>query len=92
MRQLTQRLAAVALFAATAGLALAQDNSALVDIDPGLFQFWLSRGQLEVPRHDHYFTTGETVGDPASSIPDCGLPWIHVHPAVSLEHWSFALI
>ena len=32
-------------------------RSALVDIDPGLFQFWLSRGQLAVAPHDHYFTT-----------------------------------
>ena len=24
-------------------------RSALVDIDPGLFQFWVSRGQLKVP-------------------------------------------
>ncbi|MBE2212783.1 MAG: porin [Opitutaceae bacterium] len=32
MRSLTQRLAAVALFSATAGLAFAQDNSALIDM------------------------------------------------------------
>jgi hypothetical protein len=32
MRQLTQSLAAIALFTATAGLALAQDNSALIDM------------------------------------------------------------
>ncbi len=37
-------------------------RTALVDIDPGLLQFWISRGQLSVPAHDLYFTTGETVG------------------------------
>ncbi len=37
-------------------------RTALVDIDPGLLQFWISAGQLAVPRHDRYLTTGETVG------------------------------
>ena len=64
-------------------------RSALVDIDPGLFQFWLSRGQLKVPRHDHYFTTGETVGA-SPLIPDCGLPWVPIRPCVSLRHWDYS--
>src|SRR5436309_2756912 len=29
-------------------------RTALVDIDPGLLQFWISRGQLSVSRHDLY--------------------------------------
>jgi hypothetical protein len=65
-------------------------RSALVDIDPGLFQFWLSRGQLAVPKHDAYFTTGETVGQPSSAIPDCGLPWVPIRPCVSLADWDYA--
>jgi len=31
-------------------------HTALVDIDPGLLQFWMSRGQLNVASHDLYFT------------------------------------
>jgi hypothetical protein len=62
-------------------------RTALVDIDPGLLQFWISRGQLQVPRHDCYFTTGETVGQPGSRIPDTGLPWVRMRPPVCLEHW-----
>lgn len=62
-------------------------RTALVDIDPGLLQFWVSRGQLAVPRHDLYFTTGETVGTAAAPFPDCGLKWIHIRPPISLEHW-----
>src|SRR5262245_51429538 len=27
-------------------------RTAMIDIDPGLLQFWMSRGQLAVPRHD----------------------------------------
>jgi len=65
-------------------------RTALVDIDPGLFQFWLSRGQLQVPRHDHYFTTGETVGTPGALFPDCGLPWVHIRPAVCVVQWARA--
>src|SRR5262245_51694820 len=63
---------------------------AMVDIDPGLLQFWISRGQLSVPRHDLYFTTGETVGTPAARFPDCGLNWIHIRPPVCLERWPYA--
>src|SRR5438105_3696525 len=64
-------------------------RTALVDIDPGLLQFWMSRGQLTVPRHDFYFTTGETVGQPGSKIPDAGLPWIRIRPIVCLERWPY---
>jgi hypothetical protein len=62
-------------------------RTALVDIDPGLLQFWISRGQLRVPEHDLYFTTGETVGTPAARFPDCGLEWLHIPPPVCLERW-----
>jgi hypothetical protein len=64
-------------------------RTALVDIDPGLLQFWISTGQLLVPQHDLYFTTGETVGTPSAEFPDCGLPWIHIRPPICLELWPY---
>ncbi len=64
-------------------------RTALVDIDPGLLQFWISRRQLAVHGHDYYFTTGETVGTPDALFPDCGLPWIHIRPAVCLDRWPY---
>jgi hypothetical protein len=64
-------------------------RTALVDIDPGLLQFWISRRQLSVAPHDLYFTTGETVGSAASRVPDCGLRWIRSRPPVCLEQWTF---
>jgi hypothetical protein len=64
-------------------------RTALVDIDPGLLQFWISRGQLAVHQHDYYFTTGETVGTPDARFPDCGLQWIHIRPAVCLDRWPY---
>jgi hypothetical protein len=63
---------------------------ALVDIDPGLLQFWVSLGQLQLTVHDRYFTTGETVGTPAARFPDCGVQWQHVRPLVCLRLWPFA--
>jgi hypothetical protein len=64
-------------------------RTALVDIDPGLLQFWMSTGQLDVPAHDHYLTIGETVGTPAARFSDCGLRWIGIRPPVCLELWPF---
>lgn len=64
-------------------------RTALIDIDPGLLQFWMSRGQLSVPRHDLYFTVSENVGKRGGRIPDCGLDWIPIRPFVSLAHWPF---
>lgn len=60
-------------------------RTALVDIDPGLTQLWLSSGQMQVAPHTLYFTTGETVG--GGLIPDCGLPWIYTPPCVALDAW-----
>jgi hypothetical protein len=62
-------------------------RSALVDIDPGLLQFWISRRMLVPAAHDAYFTTGETVGSGDGEIPDCGLPWMVIRPPVCLELW-----
>ena len=62
-------------------------RTALVDIDPGLLQFWISRGQLRVPSHHSYFTTGEAIGSTANRVPDCGLKWIHIRPSICLELW-----
>jgi hypothetical protein len=64
-------------------------RTALVDIDPGLLQFWMSRGQLSVPKHDFYFTTGETVGTRSARFPDCGLEWRHIRPPVCLKEWPY---
>jgi len=62
-------------------------RSALVDIDPGLLQIWMSMGQLNVPQHDMYFTIGETVGTPAARFPHCDLQWHYTPPAVFLPAW-----
>jgi hypothetical protein len=65
-------------------------RTALVDIDPGLLQFWMSVGQVSVQPHGCYFTIGETVGTPAAPFPDCGLSWLHTRPLVCLDLWPYA--
>src|SRR5262249_22600659 len=45
-------------------------RSALLDIDPGLRQIWMTAGQIRVARYDVYFTIGETVGRPGARFPD----------------------
>ncbi len=64
-------------------------RAALVDIDPGLLQFWMATRQLLVPPHDVYITTGETVGMPSALFPDCGHQWSHIRPPVCLEQWPY---
>jgi hypothetical protein len=62
-------------------------RSALLDIDPGLLQTWLSAGSIRVAPHDMYFTIGETVGQPGARFPDAGLKWHYTPPAVYLPEW-----
>jgi hypothetical protein len=76
-------------YAISPGLLLQFRRTVLLDIDPGLLQFWISRGQLRVPRHDFYFTIGESVCSPAAAFPDGGAPWIHFYPPVCLEQWPY---
>jgi hypothetical protein len=64
-------------------------RTALVDIDPGLLQMWISSGQLAVARHDVYFTIGPTIGTRSAHVSDCGLEWIHIRPPVSLQLWPY---
>jgi hypothetical protein len=62
-------------------------RTALVDIDPGLMQVWMSKGWVNLAPHNVYFTTGETVGEPGSRVPDAGLQWQYTPPCVALEWW-----
>jgi hypothetical protein len=62
-------------------------RSALVDIDPGRLQVWMSTGGIKVARHDVYYTIGETVGQPGARFPDAGLTWHYTPPCVALDWW-----
>ena len=64
-------------------------RTALVDIDPGLLQFWIDANQIELPAHDVYLTTGENIStrenpnEPTRS-------WRHVKRPVCLDLWPLA--
>jgi hypothetical protein len=60
-------------------------RSALVDIDPGLLQSWISQGKMSPATHDAYFTIGEGVG--RWDRPGSDRDWITIRPAVCLELW-----
>jgi hypothetical protein len=62
-------------------------RSAVVDLDPGLLQLWMSRGQVCLAPHDVYFTIGETVGESGSEFPNMGLRWLYSPPCVALDWW-----
>lgn len=62
-------------------------RSALIDLDPGLLQLWISKGQIRLAPHDTYFTIGETVGQPWARVPNIGLRWIYTPPCVALDWW-----
>ena len=55
-------------------------RSALLDIDPGLSQAWISKGRIRLTPHDVYFTTGETVGQAGTRIPDLG--WMDLYASM----------
>lgn len=62
-------------------------RSALVDLDPGITQTYVSRGDMRMTPHDFYFTIGETIGREGSVIPHLDLRWHYTAPAISLQAW-----
>jgi hypothetical protein len=62
-------------------------RSALIDIDPGLLQIWMTEGSIQVAPHDVYFTIGETVGLPGARFPNAGVEWHYTAPCVALDCW-----
>ena len=72
---------------APAGLIDRFRRSALIDIDPGLLQTWVSAGHTPLAGHDVYFTIGETVGQPGARFPDAGRTWQYTPPCVAVDWW-----
>jgi hypothetical protein len=62
-------------------------RSVFVDGDPGLTQYWMSRGELEIPPHDLYLTIGETVGTAHARFPSCGKQWLFTPLPIHLPAW-----
>jgi hypothetical protein len=79
-------------YAANADLISRFRKTALIDIDPGLLQFWISHEQVQIASHDIYFSTGETVGRDDALFPDCGISWHRMRPIVNLSDWPVKFI
>jgi hypothetical protein len=62
-------------------------HSALIDIDPGLLQLWMSQGKICPATHDLYFTIGEGVSKSRHAATT--VDWIPIRPAVCLELWPY---
>ena len=66
-------------------------KTALIDIDPGLLQFFLGNRVLNIAPHDIYFTIGETVGHPSARFPSAGIKWHYTPPCVAIDWWTPAM-
>lgn len=62
-------------------------TSVYLDTDPGVFQLWLEEGAIDVAEHDVYLTISPTIAAGNSKVPNCGIDWQFVPPAVSPEAW-----
>lgn len=58
---------------------------ALVDIDPGLLQYWVHSGCFAIAPHDAYFSISTEIG--RGTISDLGLTWWHTPPCVDTSSW-----
>ncbi len=60
---------------------------AYFDLDPGFTQIWAQRWDMDLSKHNLFFTVGLNVGGPGFSIPLRGLEWQTFLPPVALEFW-----
>jgi len=66
---------------------------AYLDQDPVYTQLWSAAygKDLNFASHEVFLTVGLNIGTPSSPIPDCGLVWHHMLPAVVPEYWEVAV-
>jgi len=62
-------------------------RTVLYDIDPGMLQLWARQTDMGIGEHDLHVTIGRAIGTPECRVPDGGVTWAHVWPAVHLPSW-----
>jgi hypothetical protein len=62
-------------------------KSVLMDIDPGLLSHWVDRGYFTIAKHDVHATIGGNIGPQNTHVPDIGVRWERLRPAVHLPSW-----
>lgn len=63
-------------------------RTALIDIDPGLFQIWAREYDLGVGAHDVHLTIGRNLGAPDCPVPRAEVRWVPVWPPVHVDAWA----
>jgi hypothetical protein len=65
-------------------------RSAFLDIDPGILQFWMAKGVINLAPHNVYFIIGEHVEQLNAMVPESGVQWQYSPPCVALDYWTTA--
>lgn len=60
---------------------------AYFDLDPGFTQIWAQQWDMDLSKHNLFFTVGLNVGQSGFSIPTRELNWQTFLPPVALEYW-----
>ncbi len=60
---------------------------AYLDVDPGFTQIWAHQTDLDLSRHNIFFTIGQNVGRPDFAIDTMGVAWQATVPPVVLDRW-----
>ena len=60
---------------------------AYFDLDPGFTQIWALEWDMDLSKHNLFFTVGLNVDQPEFSIPLHGIEWQTFLPPVALEYW-----
>ncbi len=63
-------------------------RTALIDLDPGILQYWMNAGVLKVAPHDIYWTVGENVGVSKAASSNSDIEWHYTPPCVALDYWN----
>ncbi|HXI84549.1 MAG TPA: hypothetical protein VNL17_10725 [Verrucomicrobiae bacterium] len=60
---------------------------AYFDLDPGFTQIWAHEWDMDLSKHNLFFTVGLNIGQHDFVIPLRGIEWQPVMPPVALEYW-----
>lgn len=60
---------------------------AYLDVDPGFTQLWALDQDMNLDRHNYFFTVGQNVTAPGFKIPTHGVAWNTILPPVVLDEW-----
>lgn len=69
-------------------LLAAVRRTALLDLDPGFMQLWMTQWDMGQKSHDLFFTVGQNIGRPECLAPDGGVQWRTFWPPVALDLWN----